>query len=100
MYRTLCAALLPGAGVICIEGNPDFYGKSGFIAASTKGIFYFSEPREAKFPYFLIRELKAGYLDGVTGTYRPPEGCFIDEEEAEQFDKNFPPKKKLPGQLV
>lgn len=53
-------------------------------------------------PYFLVRELKEGYLNGVTGTYRPPEGYFVDEEEAEQFDKSFPPKEKLklPGQLV
>ena len=91
-----------GAGAICIEGNPDFYGKSGFVTASTKGIHYFAEPREAEVPYFLVRELKEGYLNGVTGTYRPPEGYFIDEEEAEQFDKSFPPKEKLklPGQLV
>lgn len=84
-----------GAGAICIEGNPDFYGKSGFVAGSTKGIYYFAEPREAQSPYFLVKELKEGYLDGVTGTYRPPEGYFIDEDEAEQFDKSFPPKEKL-----
>ena len=27
-----------GAGVVCFEGNIDFYGKSGFVEASTKGI--------------------------------------------------------------
>lgn len=26
-----------GVGAICIEGNIDFYGKSGFVTASTKG---------------------------------------------------------------
>lgn len=83
------------AGAICIEGNPDFYGKSGFAAGCTKGIYYFAEPREAQSPYFLVKELKEGYLDGITGTYRPPEGYFIDEDEAEQFDKSFPPKEKL-----
>ena len=65
------------------------------MAGSTKGIYYFAEPREAQSPYFLVKELKEGYLDGVTGTYRPPEGYFIDEDEAEQFDKSFPPKEKL-----
>ncbi len=25
-----------GVGAICIEGNIDFYGKSGFVTASTK----------------------------------------------------------------
>ena len=44
---------------------------------------------------------KPGYLDGVTGTYHTPEGYFVSEEEVEEFDKTFPPKKKekLPGQI-
>ena len=30
-----------------------------------------------------------------------PQGYFVDEKEAEEFDKRFPPreKQKLPGQL-
>lgn len=90
-----------GAGAICMEGNIDFYGKSGFILASTKGIHYHAEPREAVVPYFLLKELKPGYLDGITGVYHTPQGYFVDEEEAETFDKQFPPKEKLvlPGQL-
>ena len=43
-----------------------------------------------------------GYLDGITGEYTPPQGYFVDEAEAEVFDKEFPYKEKLklPGQLV
>lgn len=90
-----------GAGALAIEGNIGFYGKSGFVAASTKGIHYFAEPRDAEVPYFLIRELKPGFLDGITGTYKDPEGYFVDEADAEHFDAQFPPKEKqkLPGQL-
>lgn len=29
-----------GAGALCIEGNIDFYSKSGFVVAGTKGITY------------------------------------------------------------
>mgnify|MGYP000216549218 CR=1 FL=1 len=52
-------------------------------------------------PYFLMKELTPGYLGGVTGTYHTPEGYFVSEEEVEEFDKTFPPKKKekLPGQI-
>ena len=91
-----------GAGALCFEGNIDFYGKSGFVVASTKGIHYYAEPREAEVPYFLCKELTPGYLAGVTGIYRTPAGYFVDEKEAENFDRTFPPreKKKLPGQLV
>ena len=90
-----------GAGAVCFEGNIDFYGKSGFVVASTKGIHYHGEPREEVVPYFLLKELTEGYLDGVEGVYHTPEGYYVDEAEAEEFDKNFPPKEKLklPGQL-
>lgn len=91
-----------GCGALCFEGNIDFYGKSGFAVASGMGIHYYAEPRDALVPYFLCRELKKGWLDGVSGTYHTPEGYFVDESEAEKFDALFPPKekKKLPGQLV
>lgn len=90
-----------GAGAVCMEGNIDFYGKSGFDVASKRGIHYYAEPREEICPYFLMKELTPGYLDGVTGTYHTPEGYFVSEEEVEEFDQNFPPKKKekLPGQI-
>ena len=90
-----------GAGAICIEGNIGFYGKSGFVTASPRGIHYFAEPREAEVPYFLVKELREGYLTGVTGIYRPPEGYFVEEADVERFDTQFTPKEKLrlPGQL-
>ena len=90
-----------GTGALAITGNLAFYGKSGFVVASTRGVHYFAEPREAEVPYFLICELVPGFLDGVTGVYKDPEGYFVDEGEAEAFDAQFPPreKRKLPGQL-
>lgn len=90
-----------GAGALCMEGNIGFYGKSGFVVASTRGIHYFAEPRSEEVPYFLLKELKTGYLDGVTGTYKTPQGYFVDRNKAEQFDAHFPPRQKLklPGQL-
>lgn len=90
-----------GVGAICMEGNIDFYGKCGFVVASTRGIHYHAEPRDEVVPYFLLRELKEGFLDGVTGVYHTPKGYYVDNAEAEEFDKSFPPKQKLklPGQI-
>ena len=90
-----------GAGCICMEGNLDFYGKCGFVVASSKGIHYYADPREEEVPYFLLNELQKGFLDGITGVYHTPKGYFVDEQEAEKFDAKFPPKEKLklPGQL-
>ncbi|MCI8464494.1 MAG: N-acetyltransferase [Lachnospiraceae bacterium] len=91
-----------GVGALCIEGNLDFYGRCGFVVASTRGIHYYAEPRTQEVPYFLLKELREGFLNGVTGIYQTPDGYFIDEQAAERFDSSFPPKKKLklPGQLV
>lgn len=91
-----------GAGALCMEGNIDFYGKSGFVVASTKGIHYYAEPRENEVPYFLVKELEDGFLDDIEGIYHTPEGYFVDEKEVESFDQQFPKKEKLklPGQLV
>ena len=91
-----------GCGALCIEGNIDFYGKSGFTFASEYGIRYHGLPEDADASFFLCKELILGYLDGITGEYAPPQGYFVDEQEAEEFDQKFPPKEKLklPGQLV
>ena len=50
----------------------------------------------------MVKELKKGFLQGVTGVYKDPEGYLVDDAEVEAFDAAFPPreKKKLPGQLV
>ena len=89
-----------GAGCLLIVGNIDFYGKSGFVPALTKGIRYADDPEAT---YFLCKELDEGFLNAVTGSYRDPEEYFFAErnpEAFEQVDAQFPPQKKLklPGQ--
>ncbi len=90
-----------GSGALCFEGNIDFYGKSGFTYASEYGIRYHGLPDGEDASFFLCKELIPGYLDGVTGEYATPKGYFVNEEAAEEFDKQFPHKEKLklPGQL-
>lgn len=87
-----------GAGALAITGNIGFYGKSGFVVSKTKGVRYEDDPDA---DYFLIAELEPGFLNGISGTYKDPDGYFVDENEAEEFDAAFPPKEKLklPGQL-
>ncbi len=90
-----------GCGALCFEGNIHFYGKSGFTFAGEFGLRYHGLPEGADASFFLCRELVPGYLDGITGVYAPPEGYFVDAQEAEAFDSAFPPKQKLklPGQI-
>ena len=90
-----------GCGALCFEGNILFYGKSGFTYASEFGIRYHGLPEGADASFFLCRELIPGYLRDISGEYSTPKGYFLNEQEVEEFDRQFPPKKKLklPGQI-
>ena len=39
--------------------------------------------------------MQNGFLENISGTYKDPDGYFVDEEEVENFDKTFPYKEKL-----
>ena len=90
-----------GCGALCFEGNIGFYGKSGFRYARDFGLRYHGLSEDDDASFFLCKELIPGYLDGITGEYAPPQGYFVDETEAEEFDRAFPQKEKLklPTQL-
>ena len=91
-----------GAAGVFMEGNIGFYGKSGFVVASTLNIHYMDEPADDPVPYFLCKALKEGALNCIEARYRVPDGYLVDEKQAEEFDNQFPAKKrlKLPGQFV
>ena len=88
-------------GAVLFEGNIDFYGKSGFDYASQFDIRYHDLPEGADSSFFLCKELKNGYLDGISGVYQTPQGYYVDDADVEKFDKQFPKKEKLklPGQI-
>ena len=90
-----------GFGAVLFEGNIDFYGKSGFDYASKFDIRYHDLPEGADASFFLCKELKEGYLDGISGVYQTPQGYYVDDADVEEFDKQFPYKEKLklPGQI-
>ncbi|MBE6370969.1 MAG: N-acetyltransferase [Lentisphaerae bacterium] len=98
---TLERAAALGCPALCFEGNINFYGKSGFRFAREFGLRYHGLPAGADDSFFLCRELRPGYLEGVTGEYATPQGYLVDPAAAEEFDRAFPPKEKLklPGQL-
>lgn len=99
---SLLQAKQAGIQAVCFEGNIDFYGKSGFTFASNFSIRYHGLPEGVDSSFFLCKELTEGYLSGVRGEYTPPACYLVDAQQAELFDRTFPPKQKLtlPGQLV
>ena len=98
LHHSIEKAKALGAKALAITGNIAFYGKSGFVVGKTKNIRYADDPAAE---YFLVKELEQGFLDDISGTYKDPDGYFVDEAEAEAFDKGFPYKEKLilDGQL-
>ena len=93
-----------GAKALCFEGNIDFYGKSGFVVASTLGVRYHGLPEGADDSFFLCKELTPHALDAVRGEYATPDCYFAAEKEPDAFaryEATFPlkEKKKLPGQI-
>ena len=94
-----------GIGVLCTEGNIEFYKHAGFVLASSLNIHYHAEPKESEVPYFLAQELIPGYLNGIEGTYHTPKGYYIAFENPDafnEFDATFPPKekKRQEGQII
>lgn len=93
-----------GIGVLCMEGNIDFYKHAGFVVASTLGIHYHGEPEESEVPYFLAQELIPGYMNGAEGTYHTPQGYFAADDDPKgfkEYESSFPKKEKTlqAGQL-
>ncbi len=90
-----------GFGAVLFEGNIGFYGKSGFTYAREFGIRYHDLPEGADDSFFLCKELVPGYLDGITGIYRTPQGYYVADPDVDEFDKSFPARQKLklPGQI-
>ena len=91
-------------GLLSMEGNIDFYRHAGFDLASKHRIHYHAEPRDSDVPYFLAQELIPGYWGNREGTYCPPKGYFVADNNPEAFEAyeaTFPKKEKLriPGQL-
>ncbi len=92
-----------GVPCIFICGNDEFYGKSGFIPATKKGIRY-ADDLKSDAPYFLCKELQSDFLKNISGIYHDPAGYFVAHENPkcfEDYEINFPKKEKLklPGQI-
>lgn len=87
--------------IIRKERKSEYTQVENLVPASAFGIRYHGLPEGDDASFFLCKELKPGFLDGITGEYATPAGYLVDEKECEAFDKAFPLKEKLilPGQL-
>lgn len=68
-----------GCKVLFLKEISNFYGKSGFVHASSKGIGYHGLSKGMKLDFFLCKKLEKGYLVGMSGIYPPPKRYFVSE---------------------
>ncbi len=104
LQYALAKAKAMGIGLLCMEGNINFYKHAGFDLASKLNIHYHDMPADDDVPFFLAQELIPGYWSGREGTYCPPKGYFMADENPvafEAYDKTFPKKARVfnKGQL-
>jgi len=80
-----------GFRAVIIYGNPDYYPRAGFRRAAEFGI---TTPDSSVFDALLVYELYDGALDGIGGKYYiDPVYESLTDEEAREFDKQFPPRQ-------
>ena len=97
MEHSFRKALELGFDVVVIFGSPSNYVSAGFKSCKKYNICL----ENGSFPAaMMVRELKAGALDGRKRIYYDSPAMQIDEEKARQFDDTLEPmeKKFLPSQ--
>lgn len=83
-----------GYKAIMITGDPNYYGKFGFISASKYNIYLPGFSKEDENVYFMALELEEGYLKNNAGVYNFDSAFEVTPEEVEVFDAKFPEKVK------
>lgn len=87
-------ALRLGFSAVFITGNPDYYKKFGFESASKYGVHLQGVPATEEAPFFMVRTLKEDVLKDIEGYFVFDECYNVDQDDVDEFDKNFEPKKK------
>ena len=89
--HTLKLATDMGYGAVLIYGDPEYYKRFGFVPAERYSI----RNNEGYYAAALLAlELREGALSDKQGCFIEGEIYDIDEQQAEAFDRNFPPKEK------
>lgn len=84
-------AIKLGYTAFIIYGSPDYYKPLGFKHAKE---FHISNG-EGQYPAaHLALELVEGALKNVSGKYAESNAFFFDEQDADEYDKQFPHKEK------
>lgn len=92
--HTKTMAIELGHTAILIYGDPDYYGKFGFVTAENYRIGTSDNMYATP---LLALELTPGALSNISGRFLEDEIYEIDENKANEFDKRFEPKELCTG---
>lgn len=76
-----------GYKAIGIYGNPDYYGRFGFVNAARFGI---TTPKGKNFDAFMMLPLYEGSLSGLEGSFHTSEAFGTSDDDLAAFDQSFP----------
>jgi predicted N-acetyltransferase YhbS len=89
--HTVAIAKEMGFKAIVIFGDPSFYHRFGFENADK---FDIHTAEGENFEPFMVKELYAGSLQGITGRFFDDEAFHVNEDELDLYDKEFSAKEK------
>lgn len=92
--HTMALARELGYAAVLILGDPDYYSRFGFVPAEQFGI---GTSRGVYIVSLQAYELQPGALADCAGYFMESPSFQINPEDAEAFDRSFPPKEKLSG---
>ncbi|NLM05980.1 MAG: N-acetyltransferase [Tissierellia bacterium] len=95
--HTLGKAKEYGYKYIVIFGNQDYYQKFEFVSAIKYGVLIEGQDKNEDYDFVLIKDLtNSNEVSIQTGywLYKDPDGYEVDEQELEEFEKQFPYKEK------
>ena len=79
---------------VFITGDENYYKRFGFESASKYGIHLEGVPVEDEAPFFMVKTLKEDVLKDIEGNFIFDECYNVNDEDVDEFDKNFEFKKK------
>lgn len=80
---------------ILVIGDEDYYSRFGFVSASKYGLYLDGTDSDDENPFFMIKVFDEGKVKKELGIFRNPDVFDVDDEEVDEFDKQFEYMEKL-----
>ncbi len=86
---------------VFVVGDEDYYSRFGFESASKYKLYLEGTDIKEENPFFMIKIFNESEITGKMGIFHNPDVFDVDEDEVDEFDRNFDYKEKLvlEGQL-